>query len=144
MVATTKTIGLTWLNPETQKVINYYNGGRTPEQVVMEFFDLKKYPIYDDNGENIIDFVNDFNDLNALKKKRVQYKPRLWELWVNEQTFKAMFKNWLPEIEEVKKEEIIEKPVDNIVEDEIEDVIETPVEEVITPEPKKRWRKKIS
>lgn len=92
------------LNSQTWAVINYMAGKRTKKQIVWEFFWLREEAIYDDNWENVVDFVNDFRDLVALKSKKVRYVPRLWDLWVTEQEFNALFQNWLPTFE-------VEKPL---------------------------------
>lgn len=92
------------LNSQTWAVINYMSGKRTKKQIVWEFFWLREEAIYDDNWENVIDFVNDFRDLVALKSKKVRYIPKLWDLWVTEQEFNALFQNWLPTFE-------VEKPL---------------------------------
>lgn len=92
------------LNSQTWAIINYMAGKRTKKQIVWEFFWLREEAIYDDNWENVVDFVNDFRDLVALKSKKVRYVPKLLDLWVTEQEFNALFQNWLPTFE-------VEKPL---------------------------------
>lgn len=104
-------------NPQTQAVINYMSGKRTAKQIVWEFFWLNEEAIYDDNWENVLDYINDFKDLNALKQKKVRYVEKLWEMWVTEEMFNKLFSNWLPDISTldikwVKKEiELVETPI---------------------------------
>lgn len=88
-----------WENTETSKVMNYMMGRRTVKQIVWEFFWLREEAVYDDNWDNIIDFISDFKDLVALKSKKVRYVPRLAELWVSEQEFNKLFLNWLPTLD---------------------------------------------
>lgn len=104
-------------NPQTQAVINYMSGKRTAKQIVWEFFWLNEEAIYDDNWENVLDYINDFKDLNALKQKKVRYVEKLWEMGVTEEMFNKLFSNWLPDISTLdikwaKKEiEVVETPI---------------------------------
>ena len=94
-----------WINAEnieTSKVMNYMSGRRTVKQIVWEYFWLREEAIYDDNWENIIDFINEFKDLKKLEQKKVKYVPRLLELWVTEEAFNNLFLNWLPILENGK------------------------------------------
>ena len=61
-----------------------YNKKRKPKHTVKKL----KYSIYKE----------------PLKSKKVRYVPRLWDLWVTEQEFNALFQNWLPTFE-------VEKPL---------------------------------
>lgn len=105
MPVTTLNTAFWWIsgsNPATNKVINYMTWKRTTKQIVWEFFWLREEAIYDDNWENIIDFINDFTDLDALAKKWVKYNDRFLELWITEQDFKNLFKKWLPNLDDNK------------------------------------------
>ena len=75
------------INPQTNAVINYMNGARTPEQVIGEFYGLRKEAIYDDAGETVIDMINDFRDDNALRAKGVKYNAILASRGVTEEKF---------------------------------------------------------
>lgn len=83
---------IAWLNQDTNKVINYMTWRRTAKQIVWEYFWLREEAVYDDNWENIIDYVNDFKDVKVLEQKKVQYNDRLKDLWVTEEMFNALFK----------------------------------------------------
>lgn len=85
------------LNPETTKIINYMLWQRTIKQRVWEYFWLRQEAVYDDNWENVIDYINDFKDLQVLKQKEVKYTQRLSDLWVTEEEFNKLFINWLPD-----------------------------------------------
>ena len=105
MPVTTLNTAFLWIsvsNPATNKVINYITWKITTNQIVWEFFWLREEAIYDDNWENIIDFINDFSDLDALAKKWVKYNDRFLELWITEQDFKNLFKKWLPNLDDNK------------------------------------------
>lgn len=80
------------LNADTQKVINYMSGRKTEKQIVWEFFWLREEAVYDDNWENIVDYVNDFKDIKVLEQKKVQYNDKLKELWVTEEKFNSLFR----------------------------------------------------
>ena len=62
MTATT----LNAFNDESQKVMNYMQGKRTAEQMVGEFFGLRKEAVYDNLWQSVIDFINDFK-INFIK-----------------------------------------------------------------------------
>lgn len=100
MVATTG--GFQWLNPETQKVMNYMSGKRTVKQIVWEFFGLREEAVYDDAGTNLIDFINDFKDIEVLEKKWVHYHERFEALWVTREAFVALFPKWEPKYARTK------------------------------------------
>ena len=87
----TTTGQLMWRNAETQWVMNYMMWVRTAKQIVWEYFWLREEVVYDDNEENVIDYINDFKDEKMLKFKKVWYVARLWELWVLEENFNGLF-----------------------------------------------------
>lgn len=103
----TTTQNFSGINPESNKVINYMSWKRTKKQIVWEFFWLREEAIYDDNWENVTDFINEFKDVEVLKRKWVKYIKRLSELWVSEKEFNELFSNWLPVLKkaEVKVED---------------------------------------
>jgi len=81
------TVSALGINPQTNAVINYMNGGRTPEQVIGEFYGLRKEAIYDDAGETVIDMINDFRDDKVLAEKGVKYNAILASRGVTEEKF---------------------------------------------------------
>lgn len=87
----------------SKAILNYSKWARTKEQIVQEFFGLRKEVVYDDEWVNIIDMINDFRDLDTLKIKKVAYNTKLQELGVSETDFNALFNKWLPTLE-VKEE----------------------------------------
>ena len=99
MTITTLRSAFGWISgstPETTQVINYMTWKRTPKQIVGEFFGLRQEAIYDDTWVNIVDFINDFNDLEILEQKWVHYSPRFQDFGITEQDFKNLFKKGLP------------------------------------------------
>ena len=104
-----------WLNSQTQWVMNYMSWARTAKQIVWEYFWLREEAIYDDNGENVIDYINDFKDEKMLKFKKVWYVARLWELKVTEEAFNSLFYWIIPDY--ARKEQ----PVDTWITKQIED-----------------------
>lgn len=83
--------GMNAQNPQTQKVMNYMAWVRSKKQIVWEFFGLREEAVYDDNWENVIDYINDFKEARVLEAKKVGYLPRLSELWVSEEDFNSLF-----------------------------------------------------
>lgn len=96
------------LNTDTQKIINYMSWKRTAKQIVWEFFWLREEAIYDDTGEIVVDYINDFRDITALESKKVQYNERLKEIWITEEVFNWLFPR-LPDPKNFKQKEIIEE-----------------------------------
>ena len=41
--------------------------------MIQEYFGLRKEVIYSDDGENVIDMINEFRDPSMLKLKKVRY-----------------------------------------------------------------------
>lgn len=92
-------------NKETWAVIKRMMNQRTSEEIIQEFFWLRKEAVYDDTWEKVIDMINDFTDLNALKAKKVKFNNKLAEIWVTEERFNSFFPNWLPKFVEEKPKE---------------------------------------
>lgn len=92
-----------WSNTETAKVLNKLQNKKSAKEIVAEYFWLKEQTVYDDDWENIIDFISDFKDLKALKEKKVQYNDKLESIWITLEMFNWLFSNWLP----VKEVELI-------------------------------------
>ena len=90
MVTTTK--DLTALNPQTTAVMSYMVWNRSAKQMVGEFFGLREEAVYDDEWENVIDFISDFSDERALIAKKVHLHPKLVEKGITEQMFRDLFK----------------------------------------------------
>lgn len=94
--------GLRAENSETQKVIEQMMWVKSKEQIVIEFFWLRKEVIYDNEWVNVVDMINEFKDTAALKRCRVKYHEKLAEFGISESEFKAMFPNGLPTLETKK------------------------------------------
>ena len=61
------------INQESNKIIAILNGNRTAEQMIQEYFGLRKEVIYSDDGTEVVDMINEFRDPEALKFKKVRY-----------------------------------------------------------------------
>ena len=59
----------------TTPIINVMNGHRTAEQMIGEYFGLRKEVIYSDDGKEVVDMVNEVRDPSALKRKKVSFVP---------------------------------------------------------------------
>lgn len=75
------------INPESNRVIGYLSGQRTAEQMIQEYFGLRKEVIYSDDGETVVDMINEFRDPAMLKHKKVCYKPYFASKWLTEDMF---------------------------------------------------------
>lgn len=75
------------INPESNKVLGYMSGQRTAEQMIQEYFGLRKEVIYSDNWEEVVDMINEFRDPATLKFKKVCYKPYFATKWLTEEMF---------------------------------------------------------
>jgi hypothetical protein len=75
------------INEESNKIIGFMSWQRTAEQMIWEYFGLRKEVIYADNGEDVIDMINEFRDPAMLKFKKVCYKPYFASKWLTEDMF---------------------------------------------------------
>ena len=78
-------------NEESQRVMNYMQGKRNAEQMVWEFFGLRKEAVYNDQWDSAIDFINDFKNEDALKRKKVHLHPILREKGITDEMFNKLF-----------------------------------------------------
>lgn len=75
------------INQESNKVIAMLNGNRTAEQMIQEYFGLRKEVIYSDDGTEVIDMINEFRDPEALKFKKVRYNDYFASKGLTEEMF---------------------------------------------------------
>lgn len=94
------------INIESQKVLNKINGGRSAEEMIWEYFGLRKQVVTNDDGTPS-GMIDEFIDPRALKIKKVRYVPYFKEKGLTEE----MFYNVIP------KEFIYAEPNDNSVTD---------------------------
>lgn len=80
-------------NEQSAKVLNYMQGWRSAEQMVWEFFGLRKEAVYNDQWDTVTDFINDFNNDAVLKTKGVYLHPKLIEKGITEAIFNGLFNN---------------------------------------------------
>ena len=57
----------------TSKIVAFLNGNRTAEQMIQEYFGLRKEVVYSDDGSEVIDMINEFKDPEMLQLKKVRY-----------------------------------------------------------------------
>ena len=79
--------GMWGINPESQKILMFLWGQRTAEQMIQEYFGLRKEVIYSDDGETVIDMINEFRDPTILKFKKVRYNAYFASKWLTEEMF---------------------------------------------------------
>lgn len=96
------------INQESNKVIAVLNGHRTAEQMIQEYFGLRKEVIYSDDGTEVVDMINDFRDPEALKLKKVRYNDYFASKGLTEEMF---YKN-VP-----RNLVYVETPTINLIED---------------------------
>ena len=75
------------INQESNKIIAILNGNRTAEQMIQEYFGLRKEVIYSDDGTEVVDMINEFRDPEALKFKKVRYNDYFASKWLTEEMF---------------------------------------------------------
>lgn len=75
------------INQESNKVIAVLNGHRTAEQMIQEYFGLRKEVIYSDDGTEVVDMINEFRDPEALKFKKVCYNDYFASKGLTEEMF---------------------------------------------------------
>lgn len=49
------------------------NGNRTAEQMIGEYFGLRKEVVYSDDGKEVLDMINEFRDHATLQRKKVHF-----------------------------------------------------------------------
>lgn len=96
------------INPESNKIISFLNGGRSAEQMIQEYFGLRKEVVYNDDGTEVVDMINEFKDPEALQKKKVCYKQYFADKGLTEEMFyKHVPRNLV----------YVETPTTNLIED---------------------------
>lgn len=63
------------INEESQKIINKLNGFKSAEEMIQEYFGLRKEVVYSDDGQSVVDMINEFRDPEVLKRKKVKFVP---------------------------------------------------------------------
>lgn len=81
------------LNKETQVVLDILKNKMSPKQFLKDYFWLREEIIYDNDGINIQEVINEFRDLEALTIKKVEYKEHFKEMWLTEEIFYNLFPN---------------------------------------------------
>lgn len=97
------------LNEESQKVINRLNGFKSAEDMIGEYFGLRKEVIYSDDGQTVVDMVNEFRDPSALLRKKVRFVPYFAEKGMT----REMFDKAVPPQFQPKEEDIAPKPAND-------------------------------
>lgn len=57
----------------TSKIVAFLNGNRSAEQMIQEYFGLRKEVVYSDDGSEVVDMINEFKDPEMLQTKKVRY-----------------------------------------------------------------------
>ena len=99
------------INPESNKVLQFINGSRTAEQMIQEYFGLRKEVIYSDDGTDVIDMINEFKDPEMLKFKKVRYN----DYFASKGLTEEMFYKYVPRA--FVYTEPTETPTTNLIED---------------------------
>ena len=76
----------------TSKIVGFLNGNRSAEQMIQEYFGLRKEVVYSDDWSEVVDMINDFRDGEALKFKKVRYN----EYFASKGLTEEMFYKYVP------------------------------------------------
>ena len=57
----------------TTPIINILNWNRTAEQMIGEYFGLRKEVVYSDDGKEVLDMINEFRNHSVLQEKKVHF-----------------------------------------------------------------------
>ena len=57
----------------TTPIINILNGNRTAEQMIGEYFGLRKEVVYSDDWKEVLDMINEFRNHSVLQEKKVHF-----------------------------------------------------------------------
>lgn len=60
---------------------------KSAEEMIGEYFGLRKEAVYSDDGTEIIDMINEFRDPIALKSKKVRFVPYFAEKGMTQEMF---------------------------------------------------------
>jgi hypothetical protein len=96
------------INAESNKVIAFLNGNRTAEQMIQEYFGLRKEVVYSDDGTEVVDMINEFKDPEMLQKKKVRYN----DYFASKGLTEEMFYKYVP-----RNLVYVETPTTNLIED---------------------------
>lgn len=123
---------LWWINPESNKVLQFLNWGRSAEQMIQEYFGLRKEVIYSDDGTEVVDMINEFKDPEMLKFKKVRYNDYFASKGLTEEMF---YKN-------VPRNLVYVESTPNLIED-VKDITSTGIveEKPVVPSPRGRTPK---
>ena len=76
------------INKQSQDIINQINGNRSAEQMIGEYFGLRKEVQYSDDGKEVIGMINEFKDREVLQKKKVEFVQYFKDKGMTEEMFK--------------------------------------------------------
>ena len=99
-----------WINKQSQDVINLLNGNRSAEQMIWEYFWLRKEVQYSDDWQEVVWMINEFRDFVALQQKKVQFVQYFKDKGMTEEMYYKVIPREFTYIPEVK-EEIITNPI---------------------------------
>lgn len=100
-----------WFNEESNKVLSYISWSRTAEQMIQEYFGLRKEVVYSDDGSEVVDMINEFKDPEMLKFKKVRYN----DYFASKGLTEEMFYKCVPRA--YVYTETVETPTTNLIED---------------------------
>lgn len=84
--------------------------------MIQEYFGLRKEIVYSDDGQTVVDMINEFRDPEALKRKKVRFVP----YFESKGMTREMFDKAVPvQFQPVTQQEHVPEP-DNIVDGGVE------------------------
>ena len=101
------------INKQSQDIINQINGNRSAEQMIGEYFGLRKEVQYSDDGQEVIGMINEFKDREALQRKKVQFVQYFKDKGMTEEMFKKATLQDYVYVYTPKITTITPKPIEN-------------------------------
>lgn len=95
----------------TSKIVAFLNGNRSAEQMIQEYFGLRKEVVYSDDGSEVVDMINEFKDPEMLQTKKVRYN----DYFASKGLTEEMFYKYVPRA--FVYTETVEAPITNLIED---------------------------
>lgn len=91
-MAVSTTQNIYWIKDDngvdnTSKIVAFLNGNRSAEQMIQEYFWLRKEVVYSDDGSEVVDMINEFRDAEMLQMKKVRYNDYFASKWLTEDMF---------------------------------------------------------
>ena len=61
------------INEASNKILSKLNGQKSAEEMIGEYFGLRKEVLFSDDGQDVTGMIDEFRDHDILQKKKVRY-----------------------------------------------------------------------